>query len=99
MQITNLVISGFNIVPDIYVSDTETVKRSWRERLFSKPWEPLTNTKQVYCPRIYVQNENTMIVSYQTYSILKGGEKLKDGVVFGDLLDVLRARLAIGEEP
>jgi hypothetical protein len=36
------------VIESEYMVDTETVtvRRSWRERLFSLPWRPLTATKQ-----------------------------------------------------
>lgn len=55
-------MGGFEIVGDVHVSDIE--RRSWRERLFSRPWRPLKKTK--YSPTAYIVG-NQIIVSIQTF--------------------------------
>jgi hypothetical protein len=63
------------IVPSIYVNDYQSKKRSWIERLFTFPWEPLRKYNAVYEPIAY-RFEDSWIVSVQTYSIL-----IKEGYI------------------
>ncbi len=36
---------GIQIITDPYVSDYDQVRRTWRERLFSWPWQPFVKFK------------------------------------------------------
>lgn len=62
---------GVKITASMYVSDYTIVKRSWKERLFYKPWNPFIKTKSIYSPKIF-RIADSYIVSFQTYSILVG---------------------------
>ena len=55
----------------IYVSDYEHKKRSWKERLFSRPWQPLIKTKWVKSPKAYFIGDDRVVVSPETSSRLK----------------------------
>lgn len=63
-------IVGLNIVADMYVSDYELVKRSWRERLFTLPWTPLKRFKSVYVPPAYIEPNGVVRVSPKTKNII-----------------------------
>lgn len=65
--------NGTDIISSQYVSDYETVKRTWKERLFSKPWSPFKTHKQVYKPYVFKLN-GLIIVSPATYARLKETE-------------------------
>ena len=67
MKGLNLIASGYNIHGSIYVSDHETVKRSFFERLFSLT--PFKKTKSVYSPKVYIIDK-TIVCSKKTESIL-----------------------------
>ena len=60
---------GLKVIASINVPDYETVKRTWRERLFTLPWRPFKSTKSVYKPIAYIFN-NVVLVSYFTYTKL-----------------------------
>lgn len=53
------------ILPDRYISDWHWVKRSWKERLFTRPWKPWKHRKIVNSPRAYIIGD-TAYVSYAT---------------------------------
>lgn len=41
---------GIRLLPNVVLTTTETVPRTWRERLWSWPWRPWRTTKQVVKP-------------------------------------------------
>ena len=57
--------NGMVIRPDRSVNDVE--RRSWRERLFSRPWKPLKTYNE--CARIYIIG-NDAICSWKTFNKL-----------------------------
>jgi len=56
------------------VNDYVTVKRSWKERFFSLPWQPWFETKVVYSPVEYIISGKRMVVSLETYKRMINGE-------------------------
>lgn len=54
------------IVADDHISDLETVKRTLKERLFSKPWNPFKTHKTVNAPKMYFLGENILLCSQKT---------------------------------
>ncbi len=58
---------SYTIEPCLYVSDYTTVKRSWKERLFGRPWNPFQDVKAIYEPSVYFVG-NRALVSYKTYA-------------------------------
>lgn len=60
------------LTPCMYVNDYETVRRTLKERLFSRPWTPLVKYKRVYSPMAYQLGDETL-VSYQTYQKVING--------------------------
>ncbi len=58
--------NGFTIVPDRNISDF--TRRSWIERLFSRPWKPLQATKPD--SKAYII-EKTILVSWATFAKIK----------------------------
>jgi hypothetical protein len=38
-------INGMRVITD---NNATTIRRTWRERLFTRPWEPRRKTKQVF---------------------------------------------------
>ncbi len=62
------------IVSDIHISDYETVKRSWKERLFSRPWRPFVRFNKVHKPKVY-QFGDTYICSPQTEARIQSALK------------------------
>lgn len=61
--------SNIDIIASPFVSDLERVKRTWKERLFSRPWNPLQKYKTEYRPYALIAG-SICIVSYQTYAKL-----------------------------
>lgn len=64
------------VVTSPYISDYKTTKRSWKERLFTLPLQPLRKTNTEYNPIAYIMDGNIVIVSYRTWAILE-----KEGLV------------------
>ena len=58
--------NGYRIEPSIYISDI--ARRSWWERLFTRPWRPLVKSKS--SPTAYIVDK-TILVSWSTYNELK----------------------------
>lgn len=59
--------NGFCIIPDRNVSDIGY--RTWRERLFTRPWKPLIRNKPVTTAYVV---DKTILVSWATYLKIKG---------------------------
>ncbi len=72
----SIVFRGMNVIPDKYVADLQSVPRTWKERLFEKPWRPFAKTKHVRESGLFYQvDDNTYLCSYETYDkILKAIE-------------------------
>lgn len=62
------------IVVSTNVNDYITVKRSWKERFFSLPWQPWIETKVVYSPVEYIISGKRMVVSPETYKRMQNGQ-------------------------
>jgi len=56
-------IDGVVIVESEWMTVSETVGRSWKERLCSWPWRPWRKTKVVQAPsdKVYRMNTNTLV--------------------------------------
>ena len=64
-------VLGLQIVEnqDMVVEDGITiVKRSWRERIFSRPWRPLQRTKEIIRfvpdPYVYLIRDRNIIIAH-----------------------------------
>lgn len=57
------------IIQDKMVSDYESVKRTWRERLFSWPWKPWKKFNSVYNPKVYSLKDGTLVMSPASYRV------------------------------
>lgn len=64
-------LHNLEVIPSQWVSDYESVMRSWKERLFTRPWRPFQKTKSVYSPKAYKVLDEQIIMSFQSYEILK----------------------------
>jgi hypothetical protein len=53
------------IIIDKHISDYDSVKRTWKERLFSLPWRPWVKMKSVHAPKVY-KTGDTIICSPKT---------------------------------
>lgn len=42
--------TGLSIVTSLALTKSSTVRRSWRERLFSWPWQPLRSVRTIQIP-------------------------------------------------
>ncbi len=62
---------GIQIITDPYVSDYDQVRRTWRERLFSWPWQPFVKFKTVYSPKYYKIEGNKILCSPQSAAQLQ----------------------------
>ncbi len=65
-----MTLFGLKINPDINISDYRTVKRTWKERLFTRPWRPHISRKSVYDPLIY-KVEDALYCSYESFAKIK----------------------------
>ena len=69
--------NGIRILESRWLTDKEThsVRRTWRERLFSWPWHPMQTHKtvvvQVPSKTVLVSNNGTMIMHPDTFEQLK----------------------------
>ncbi len=58
---------GFVMRPETYISDSE--RRTWKERLFERPWKPFTRTKPASIAWIVGKE---VLVSWNTFLKFKG---------------------------
>lgn len=65
------------VLPSRYVPDTKSVRRTWIERLFSRPWNPLRRYKVVKTPLAFVLN-GIVLCSYDTYNRIKKETQVND---------------------
>lgn len=45
-----MLLSGMHVIESLYLTEAGepyAVRRSWRERLFSRPWRPMTATRTI----------------------------------------------------
>ena len=96
-QIEYIKSLGWNIkiVPTHMMADIGHVKKTWKERWFSWPWNPLQDFKTVYQP-MAMRMDDTWFVSYKTYAILEKELGVKYGD-FNNLLD-LRTNESLGKK-
>ncbi len=59
--------NGWTIIPDRNVSDI--APRSWKERLFSRPWRPFVRVKHE--PKAFLVLDEFILVSYASFEKLK----------------------------
>lgn len=64
------VMKSMRYIADSSVSDFFFETRTWKDRLFTRPWTPWQRYKTHYCPRGYVNREGTIFVSPRTKAIL-----------------------------
>ena len=64
-----MTFAGFKIIESEYLTEAGTpveVVRSWRERLFSRPWRPFQRTRtvvpQVPSRQVFRINSNTLVM-------------------------------------
>lgn len=60
-----------NVIASPFVCDWDIVERTWFERLFSLPWNPLKSTRTEYNPKAYRLSCGTIICSANTLRIAK----------------------------
>lgn len=78
------------IVSNKYVVDSDIVRRTWKEILFSRPWNPLCFYKLVDAPKAYyLQDTDTLIVSPKTYSKINEDSKLIDDLRNNNLVETI----------
>lgn len=70
-------VIGSNIITSCYISDYDSIERSWKERLFTLPWRPWLKTRSVYSPKIYKLANGDILCSHRTFQNIKkqAGEK------------------------
>lgn len=74
---------GCKVVASIYAPDNKFVRRTWKERLFTRPWKPFTRTKSVEANwAYYLKDLNTAIVTFRTAALL---EKEGFPVAYGEV--------------
>lgn len=55
------------VIPVHYMSDWKKVKRTWAERLFSRPWNPFRGHKLIWNSKVYMLDNGIIYVSQETY--------------------------------
>ena len=71
-------LNGMRVIESVYLEEDGEpvqVRRSWRERLFSRPWRPLVSTRMVI-PKIPYRgavqlDANTLVMHPQTLQQLR----------------------------
>lgn len=63
-------LKTMKVTIDPHIVDSHYIKRSWKERLFTKPWEPFKSKKVVYCPIAYILKDGTALISPKTKKLL-----------------------------
>ena len=43
-------LAGFQIIEDAHLVKSELVKRTWKERFFTRPWRPFKKYREVFYP-------------------------------------------------
>lgn len=72
-------LSGYQVIVDANRTDAKTVRRSWRERLFSRPWRPFAGTKTIRVPSLnVVLIGRTMIIHPAVLARLRESGVLSD---------------------
>lgn len=66
------------IVASKYVSDLTKVDRTWKERLFTLPWNPFKKTKTVKSQIAYCTEDGFVYVSYETFEKWKSSGQLEE---------------------
>lgn len=56
---------------DRHISDFKWVKRTWMERLFERPWNPLRSKRAVLSPVGVMVGDKICLVSPRSYEVLK----------------------------
>jgi hypothetical protein len=76
-------ISGMKVVLDSNLTENGkpyTVKRTWYERLFTRPWRP-RQTKRIVVPQVPYKGamhiNDTLIMHPETYNLIKGAYGVK----------------------
>lgn len=77
-----MTFDGLHIITSPYLEqdgEPYTVRRTWRERLFTRPWRPLISTR-VVVPRIPYRgavqiSKTTLVMHPETFRALKDGLK------------------------
>lgn len=70
--------SALAVIESPHLAQTEIVKRSWRERLFSRPWRPLRKFKVALTgkPAIYHDGRGTIYACPLGYDAIRKAEYL-----------------------
>lgn len=71
-------LSQLELIPCEFISDTTYARRSWFERLFTRPWSPWIRTKSIYSPGLYILENGSVMVSYKTYELVMEQKMLDD---------------------
>lgn len=72
-------LSGYRVIVDANLTDAKTVQRSWRERLFTRPWRPFRRAKTIQVPSSnVVLTGRTMILHPATLAQLRASGVLSD---------------------
>jgi len=70
--------AGMKIYERAADPETRTVKRLWKERLFSRPWKPWISTKQIPHIENIARNKEYIIISGEVHATRQGIENLKN---------------------
>jgi hypothetical protein len=65
-------IKGMELIVDDHMPKYKWIKRTWRERLFTRPWRPWVSKKQVMTDYAYIFR-NHIIVSPEVNKIIRTG--------------------------
>ena len=65
-------LSGLELIVDNYMPKYRWIKRTWRERLFTRPWRPWVSKRQVQTEYAYIFR-NHIILSPEASKTIKTG--------------------------
>jgi hypothetical protein len=76
---TGMVIGGMRVLVSDYLTDFDLVRRTWKERLFARPWRPWKKYKQIEKPPPYYVNEAQRVIytTQRGWLALKAETKLR----------------------
>lgn len=60
--------NGLKIVVNNHITDAAVAKRSWKERLFTRPFKPFEKFRVVNDPHAFILDNGTIVCSQGTYN-------------------------------
>lgn len=58
------------VIQNQFIGDWDYCPRTWKERLFTRPWKPFMRFRKVYSPKAFKLHNGTLLVSPESYAKL-----------------------------